>query len=358
MSKKPFPGVSRVVDLHNKVRWRFRSKGFTTYLSGEYGSAEFRRCYEAALKEVKTPVVTDKHSYGTLDWLIENYLRSAKHRNKAEITRYVLARELDWLRQQAGDLPVSGFKAKHVEALMARKEGASAANRVRKNLSMLFNYAIKIEVEGVLVNPARSADRLRVDSDGYHTWSAAEMGQFLQHHGSGTKARLVFLLALNTGAARADLCRMTWGNIKGDRISYKRGKTKVGGDYPILPELEAELALLPRSALVLISHGSGLPYKPETLANWFKEQCKAAGLAHCSLHGIRKGQATAIADAGGTEFEVMSFLAHASPKEASTYTKKAHRGRLTDSGLSRLGGVKPEQNLSNLPEGLGKKDRK
>lgn len=355
--RNPFPGVSRVVDRHGKVRWKFRRKGFTTYLPGPYGSIEFRAAYEAAVDQVKTPVIMDRHPYGTLNWLIENYLKSPKHKSKSEATRRVLSRELDWLRDQAGDLPVAGFRAKHVEALMGRKDGPAAANKVRKNLSMLFTHAIKLELEGVTVNPARAADRMREGDEGFHTWTASEMAPFLKHHETGSKARLVFMLALNTGAARADLCRMTWGNVRDGRISYKRGKTKIGGDYPILPDLERELALLPRDVMVLIHHGKGLPYKPETLGNWFKDQCKAAGLPHCSLHGIRKGQATAMADAGGTEFEIMSFLAHATPKEAATYTRKADRGRLTDSGLSRISGANPEQTLSNLGERLDKSIR-
>lgn len=350
----PFPGVSRVVDRHGKVRWKFRRKGFTTYLPGPYGFVEFRAAYEAAVAEVKTPAIINRQPYGTLNWLIENYLRSPKHKNKSDATRRVLSRELDWLRDLAGDLPLSGFRAKHVEALMGRKDAPAAANKVRKNLSLLFNHAIKLEVEGVTVNPTKAADRMREGDDGLHTWTASEMPQFLKHHKSGSKARLVFMLALNTGAGRADLSRMTWSNIRDGRISYKRGKTKIGGDYPILPDLARELALMPRDVMVLIHHGKGLPYKPETLGNWFKDQCKAAGLPHCSLHGIRKGQATAIADRGGTEFEVMAFLAHATPKEAATYTRKADRGRLADSGLSRLSGTNPEQNLSNLSDRLDK----
>lgn len=356
--RNPYPGVTRATDRHGKVRWRFRRKGFSCYLPGPYGSTEFRAAYEAAVAEVKTPSIMVRNPYGTFSWLIENYLRSPKHKNKSDATRRVLSRELDWLRDQAGDLPIAGFRAKHVEALMGRKDGPAAANKVRKNLSLLFNHAMKLEVEGVTVNPARAADRMREGAEGYHTWTAAEMAQFLRHHETGSKARLVFMLALNTGAARADLCRMTWGHIRDGRISYKRGKTKIGGDYPVLPELATELELLPRDVMVLIHHGAGLPYKPETLGNWFKDQCKAAGLPHCTLHGIRKGQATAIADAGGTEFEVMSFLAHATPKEAATYTRRADRGRLVDSGLSRLSGPNPEQTLSNLDKRLDKSDVK
>jgi hypothetical protein len=69
---------------------------------------------------------------------------------------------------------------------------------------------------------------------------------------------------------------------------------------------------------------------------------------------LRKGQATRIADGGGGELEIMSFLAHATPKEGATYTKKANRGALADKGLARLISPKPEQNMSNLADRLDK----
>ena len=49
---------------------------------------------------------------------------------------------------------------------MARKDGPAAANSVRKHLSMLFTYAIKLEVPGVIANPARAADRMQEGEEG------------------------------------------------------------------------------------------------------------------------------------------------------------------------------------------------
>ncbi|OWV52181.1 integrase [Mameliella alba] len=339
--KNPYPGVTRVTDRHGKVRWRFRRKGFSCYIQGAFGSAEFRASYEAATNEARTPAPYSAETHGTLSWLIEHYLRSPKHKNKSDTTRRVLRRELDWLRSVAGSLPVASFRVRHIEALMAKKDGPAAANKVRKNLSLLFNYALKQEVEGVTGNPARAADRMEESEDGFHTWTEGEMARFLEHHGAGTKARLVFLLALNTGASRADIARLTWGNVKGGKIAYRRGKTGVAGEYTILPELAEELVHCPRDVMLLVHHGEGRAYKPETLGNWFKDQCRAAGLAHCTLHGIRKGQATRIVNWGGTPDEVMAYLAHKTNAEGVTYTKKANRGRLADSALSRLGNVQP-----------------
>jgi hypothetical protein len=58
---------------------------------------------------------------------------------------------------------------KHVEAIMSKKVRPTAANTVKKNLSMLFNFALKYEFGGVMANPARHADRLKVIPDGYRT---------------------------------------------------------------------------------------------------------------------------------------------------------------------------------------------
>lgn len=353
--KNPFPGVTRSVDRHGKVRWRFRRQHKAdVYLPGAYGSAEFRAAYEAAIEGVKTPAPRTTANYGTLAWLIEQYLRSPKHLNLSDVRRASIRRELDWLRKEAGKYQIGRLAAKHVEALMSRKAGPTAANTVKKNVSMLFNFAIKHDMAGQKHNPARHADRRKENPDGYHTWTEAEIAKFLAHHGPGTKARLAALLILNTGAARQDLVRLGWQNVGAGRISYRRHKTGIAGDYEILPELAEELRNVPGDCLLFLTHWRGRPYTVESFGNWFKGQCRAAGLPHCSAHGLRKGQATRIADEGGGELEIMSFLAHATPKEGSTYTKKANRGKLADKGLARAMGPKPEQNLTNLAARLDK----
>ncbi len=353
--KKPFPGVTRVVDRHGKVRWRFRPKGRADlYLPGAYGSAEFRAAYEAALEGVKVPVARTIAPYGTLSWLIEHYLRSPKHLNLSDVRRASIRRELDWLRNVAGKYQIGALAARHVEALMARKAGPTAANTVKKNLSMLYNFAIKHDMAGQHHNPARHADRRKENPDGYHTWTEAEIAQFLAHHGPGTKARLAVLLILNTGAARQDLVRLGWQNVKEGRISYRRHKTGVGGDYRILDDLAVELRSIPQDQLLFLTHGKGRPYQPATFGNWFRDQCSAAGLAHCSAHGLRKGLATLIAESGATELQIMAVLAHSGPKEGATYVKKANRGKLADQGLALSEGAKTERNASNLVARLDK----
>lgn len=68
---------------------------------------------------------------------------------------------------------------------MGMKQGPTAANTVKKNLSMLFNFAAK-KLAYVGPNPARHADKLKTNPDGYHTWTYEEIDRFLKRHGPGT----------------------------------------------------------------------------------------------------------------------------------------------------------------------------
>lgn len=344
--RNPFPGVSRLVDRHGKVRWRFRRKGRAdVYLSGPYGSAEFRTAYEAAVAGAAEPLTRSNSSYGTIAWLIENYLRSPKHMNLSDIRRKTIRRELDWLRAEVGQYQAGRIETRHVEAIMARKTGPTAANTVKKNLSMLFNFAIKYSLADLKHNPAKYADRRKENSDGYHTWTEAEIAQFLAFHQPGTKSRLAALLMMNTGAARQDVIRLGWQNIEGDRIRYRRHKTDIGGDYPILPELADELRHVPFGRMLFLTHGEGRPYKPETFGNWFADQCREADLPdECRAHGLRKYGATRLAEAGATEWQVAAFLGHKDTREARRYVEKANRVKMAAAGLALL----PVNNVQHL----------
>ena len=219
---------------------------------------------------------------------------------------------------------------------MARKKGPTAANTVKKNLSMLFNFAINKSLLGQTANPARAADRRKVNPDGYHTWTEEEVDRYLAHHRKGSQARLALLLFLYTGASRQDAARMGRQNIVNGRIRFSRGKTGIPADLPIMPELAEEIGRLPSGQLMLLTHSGGKPYKPETLGNWFRDQCNAAGLPKCSAHGLRKAGATRLAEAGATEWEIASYLAHKDTKMAAVYVRTANRAKLADSGMARL----------------------
>ncbi|MER2535072.1 MAG: tyrosine-type recombinase/integrase [Rhizobiaceae bacterium] len=333
----PYPGVSRHVDRHGKARWRYRARGISPiYLPGPYGSAEFRSAYEKARSEdAIIEQRQSRHDHGTFNWLIEQYRQTPSWHKLAPISRKNLLNELERFRIEHGEKTVAGLRLEHVEALIAKKSATPAsANRLLKLLRRLCRFAMR---RGLITrDPTIGVDRFAENPDGFHTWTDAEIATFEAFHGVDSKAVLALRLMLYAGAARQDVCRMGWRNVSGDRIAYRRGKTGGDVDLPILPELKEVLDKVSRKQSLLVTHSQDKPYKPETIGNWFHERCLEAGLCHCTPHGLRKAGATRLADAGATEFEVMAFLGHKSPTEARTYTKRANRKALADSGMAKL----------------------
>lgn len=353
--RNPFPGVSTIADRHGKLRHRLRrtvkGRKVDAYLPGPYGSPEFRAGYEEACEGVR---LAGRAKPGTVAYLIEAYLDSVSYRNLAPITRANKRGRLDWIKDAIGAARYAKMEPRHIEALMAKKGGPEAANHLRRDMRQLFGFAAKrLGYKGP--NPAALADSVKVRSGGYHSWTDDEIAAYRDKFPTGTLARLAFEIFLATGAARQDAAGLTRANIRGARIVYRRGKTGQEVDLPILSELAAELAHLPPDQMMLLAHGNhGKGYTPESLGNWFKDRCAEAGLPHCAAHGLRKAGARRLAEVGGTEFEVMSFLGHRSAKVASRYVAAANRATLADSGMAKLGN-KPGSNVSNLSQRLDKR---
>ena len=204
------------------------------------------------------------------------------------------------------------------------------------------------------------ADSHKTKRGGYHTWTDEEIARYCETFSTGTKQRLALELLLGTGASRQDAAALTRANIRGGRIAYRRGKTGQAVDLPILPEVARELALLPTTQMVLLARNDGVKgYAVESFGILFRRWCNEAGLPGCSAHGLRRAGARRLAEAGATEFEVMSFLGHATAKEASRYVAAANRATSWRSWgarpeqMAKLGG-KTRTNVSNLPKRLDK----
>ena len=348
--RNPFLGVCAWTDRHGKRRFRLRrrikGRSIDICLPGPYGSPEFRQAYEQAIEGARSAGKAPPP--GTFGNLIHAYLASAQFRGLAASTRADTRGRLEWVREAIGPGKYAKMEPRHVAALMERKGGPAAANRLRKDLGQLYRFAAKrFGFKGQ--NPAALADPHRVKRGGYHTWTDAEIAQYRATFSTGTKQRLALELLLSTGASRQDAVGLTRANIRGGRIGYRRGKTNEAVDLPMLPELGRELALLPSTQMVLLARNDGVRgYAVESFGILFRRWCNEAGLEGCSAHGLRKAGARRLAEAGATEFEVMSFLGHATAKEASRYVAAANRATLADSGMAKLG-AKTETKLSNLP---------
>ena len=132
--RKEFPGVTVVKDRHGKLRYRLRRtvKGRTIdcYLPGVIGSTEFRAAYHEATEGVRA--AGRRAQPGTVGYLIEAYLASTAFRNLADRTRADKRWRQDWIKEAIGSARYASIQPRHIEALMSKKGGPAAANRLKK----------------------------------------------------------------------------------------------------------------------------------------------------------------------------------------------------------------------------------
>ena len=206
---------------------------------------------------------------------------------------------------------------------MERKGGPAAANRPRKDLGQLYRLAAE-RLGHTGQNPAELADPHKKKRGGYHTWTDAKIERFREMFPTGSKPRLALELLLATDASRVDAVGLTRANIREGRITFHRAKTSVAVDLPLLPSTQ----------MVLLARNDGeTGYAVESFRILFR--CNEAGVPG-SAHGLCNAGARRLAQVGATEFEVMSFIGHASAREASRYVAAANRARLADSGMAKL----------------------
>jgi integrase len=126
----------------------------------------------------------------------------------------------------------------------------------------MFGWAVSRNL--MKSNPARDAKPFRYASDGFHTWTLAEVQQFEARHPVGTKARLALALLLFTGARRGDVVTFGRQHIKSGWLSFVPNKTRHKrarrSEKPILPELAQIISNSPCGDLTLLVTEYGKPF--------------------------------------------------------------------------------------------------
>ena len=338
--KKEFPGVTPYFDRHKKRRFRFRSKGFSAEIHGLYGSNEFRENYEAALNRKKSVEVgSARTKRGTISALVVSYYKSPEFISLKSTTKNTYRREIERLRNEHGHRLVAQMKRYHVVILLEPLiDRPSARNNRLRMLKMLLGHGVEI---GMLnSNVAATIKRMKVNLDGFHTWTDVEIDSFFVYHQFGSVAHTAVTLMLHTACARSDAVGLGWQNIKAGRLKYTRKKMEghkpVPIDIPIHRNLQAVLDILPRSKMTFLETHSGKSRSSNGLGNLMRKWCDAAGLPNCTSHGLRKACATRLAEAGASEREIMAWTGHKTTQMVQVYTSKARRDLMADNGFKKL----------------------
>jgi hypothetical protein len=337
------PYVTAYKDRHGRLRWRYRRKGVTVALPGSPGEDAFQRAYMAALEGRPLRAAVVRHPnhalpetlkaawrhYATQDGDFKRLRESSQDQYIARAERLLTLRvspddTLTW-----GDVPLADLKRRHVKALLAqmgdRQHAAYDALVILRKI-----VQTGMDLEWIEIDPTHML-RYRPQSDGYRAWTDEERGKFEGRHPLGTLPRTVYAMALFTGQRRADLVRMTWADLKGDRLALTQEKTGKRLVLPVLPVL--------REALDAVQDRSGssiIGISADTLTNYWPRWTTAAGIGRgATLHGLRKTLGKLLAETGATTRELMGVLGHDAIAHAELYSREADQQAMAKTGLEK-----------------------
>ncbi len=241
-------------------------------------------------------------------------------------------------KQKRGGLPYKRMERRHITEVRDEiRQTAGARNNVVKALSALFAWAIENGL--ATTNPCAGTKRQK-SGDGFHTWTVDEVRQFEAKFPLGTKARAALHVALFTGLRRQDLITAGRQHIQNGWIVIRPKKTanssQVIVEIPYLDCLAKTIDASPTGDLTWLINEYGRPFTKDGFGNRFRKWCDAAGLPHCSVHGLRKAGATIAAENGATDDQLMAIFGWTTKQQTTLYTRKASRRRLAEEGIKHL----------------------
>ena len=336
--------VEEFIDRHGKPHRYFRRAGKRVRLPGRPGSAEFMAAYQATLDGIpvsKVETVAPRTAPGTVHWLVSTYLSSATFNALAPETRRTRANILENFRKADGDkrifVTVNGepkmvLTRQLLQPIINKKSITPFAQRNLLNtLRAMFKWAVS---EGKLPDdPTQGVTRQRLKNttEGYRTWTDAEIDQFIARHPIGTKAYLALRLLLDTGVRRGDVVDLGRQHIRHDLLPKQpngylcivQSKTGTLVEVPVTDALQAAIDACPSNHLTFLVTNYGKPFTDAGFTGWFRDRCNEAGLPNgLSAHGLRKARARLIAEKNGSAHAVAAVTGHKTLSEVQRYTAR------------------------------------
>ncbi|MCK1516116.1 tyrosine-type recombinase/integrase [Bradyrhizobium sp. 190] len=287
----------------------------------------------------------------TFYWLVDQYYRSPKFKSFDQLTQADKRGVLDRFCQTAGDLPYAALRKEDVEASQDKRRATpAAADKLVKYLRSLFVWAIEKKL--ATFNPAVGIAKIN-ETEGWHTWTPAEVDIYRQHHKIGTKARLALELMLNVGARISDASRIGrqhetdgWLNFVAWKNRNRNSRKRI--QCPITRELAEALAASPTGDLTYLVNDLGRPFTINGLGNKMRDWCDAAGLHQCTAHGLRKAAAVTLAESGVTAPELCALFGWSKLETAEIYIRQARQRTMVANAFTRLEEYRNQKSVSVL----------
>ena len=281
---------------------------------------------------------------GSLAAVVAGYLRSAEFANIKPSTQRTYRLALQPIlaadgHRMVADLPRDKAR-KIIEEIGARTP--AMANLTRAALSQVMRYAMSIELRSD--NPFAGLRAYRGGT--LHTWTPAELAQFIGRWPLGTRERLVFSYLYYTAQRSGDIIRWKWADVAGGAIHNRVGKTRKGDEkvqvIPIAPALWGAMQAGPRLGVYRVGDAYGRPLRAQQMVlKLIKASAASAGLPpRCTPHGLRKAALVALSESGATTKEIQAVSGHTTLGMVELYTAKADQARMAESALKLLPEIK------------------
>lgn len=349
MKRRQLPKFVTAWTSDGRTRYQFRRKGYRRYYfqNAPWSDAfmeEYRACMSG--KTARLVPGIDRSAPESFGALISTYYGTAHYTSLRPSTKATYRREMERLRAEIGDDTVSELHRKHVSAMMDRRGSRGAANNLHRALRVLMRCAVALGWRDD--DPTKAIQRLSEATDGFHTWTEAEVAKYEETHPEGSQARLALILMLYTGQRRSDAVTLGRQHVRGSFIYVAQAKTRTRLEILIHPRLAVELAQVPPDQLTFLQTQYGRPFTANGFGNKMRQWCNEAGLPQCSSHGLRKLMAVRLAEAGCSAPEIASVTGHKSLREVERYIKAAEQKRLSESAMQRIGGERQNVSVRNL----------
>ncbi|WP_436398602.1 tyrosine-type recombinase/integrase [Roseobacter sp. S98] len=271
------------------------------------------------------PKGTDTPSAGTFSWAVDLYTSGEKKwQTYSETTKSNRLAIFARYRKTQGDRPLKTITSEAIERALYAKGGFGAVNDY-KALKPVFEHVKRL---GFLPkNPLSGIELDRPKTKGFAVADAEDIASFQNRWPVGTRERLIFDLALYTGAARVDLAKLSRKNLEGDLLVYVRQKSNVKARVPLSPELRAVIDRTPDIAPAFILSSRGKKMSAAGLGNMFRDAAAEAEMK-ARLHGLRKAFCIYWAENGASTHQIAAMAGHMSLSEVERYTRAADRERM------------------------------
>jgi integrase len=341
--------IHRFRDRHGKLRHYARPPGRKRVpLPGLPGSDEFMEAYQRAMSGEAAPreIGAARTKPGTFNALIVAYYNSPNFKQLAAETQRTRRSTLERFRSEktdtglsVGDCRVAHLSRGRFERMVAAKASTPAAARnFLKTIRGLMQFAISLGMRAD--DPTRDVRSAKIRTDGFPTWTEADIETFEALHPIGTRARLALALLLYTAQRRSDVVRMGRQHLRDGWLHFRQQKTGEALAIPVHPILQQILESTPSEHLTYLTTKAGQPFSPAGFTNWFREMCNEAGLPRGrSAHGLRKAACRRLAEAGCSANLIAAVSGHKSLREVQRYTAAADQARMAKSAIETITGA-------------------